>query len=233
MAEQDYYQVLGIDRDAGEEQIKKAYRKIAMKCHPDRQNGKSDAEKAQAAERFELAREASEVLSNPTYRTAYDRGGVQAVQKLKNAAANGGYGGSTARGMTEDDIGFDRRPMSVDDLEIYFGVDTDSYDKPAERKPSKTSEEFRKKREARRARKTGNTSAPVSKQDDSAVAADTFNDVSQSMRQTTDKMRQIQENGQNITLPVCELQDLKDALDDMGQEVDRLIRMGKKNAPSR
>lgn len=231
MAEQDYYQVLGIDRDAGEEQIKKAYRKIAMKCHPDRQNGKSDEEKAQASQRFELAREASEVLSNPTYRSAYDRGGVQAVQKLKNAAANGGYGGSTARGMTEEEAGFNRKPMSVNDLENFFGVDTDD-NQTTERRPRKTAEERRAARNARRGIKTGHTSAPATKQDDNSAGA-SFNDVSQSMRQTTDKMRQIQENAKNITLPVQELNDLKDALDDMGQEVDRLIRIAKKNTPSR
>ena len=56
----DYYEVLGVNRDASEEEIKKAYRKLAMKHHPDRNPGSKEAE-----EKFKEAKEAYEVLCEP------------------------------------------------------------------------------------------------------------------------------------------------------------------------
>lgn len=73
MAKRDYYDVLGINRSASEDEIKKAYRKLAMKYHPDR-NSSSDAE-----ERFKEVGEAYEILSNPSKRQAYDSYGHEGV----------------------------------------------------------------------------------------------------------------------------------------------------------
>ena len=67
---QDFYVVLGVQRDASEADIKKAYRKLAMDCHPDRNNGDKSAE-----EKFKLVTEAYEVLRDPEKRAAYDRFG--------------------------------------------------------------------------------------------------------------------------------------------------------------
>ena len=67
---QDFYVVLGVQRDASEADIKKAYRKLAMECHPDRNNGDKSAE-----EKFKLVTEAYEVLRDPEKRAAYDRFG--------------------------------------------------------------------------------------------------------------------------------------------------------------
>jgi len=67
MVEQDYYEVLGVSRDATQEQIKSAYRKIALKYHPDRNPGNSEA-----AERFKAAAEAYEVLGDEEMRRRYD-----------------------------------------------------------------------------------------------------------------------------------------------------------------
>src|SRR6266513_1925548 len=69
---QDFYVVLGVQRDASEADIKKAYRKLAMECHPDRNNGDKASE-----EKFKLVTEAYEVLRDPEKRAAYDRFGHQ------------------------------------------------------------------------------------------------------------------------------------------------------------
>jgi len=66
----DYYEVLGVARDASAEDVKKAFRKLAMQYHPDRNHG--DAE---AAEKFKEASEAYEVLADPEKRSVYDRYG--------------------------------------------------------------------------------------------------------------------------------------------------------------
>ena len=80
----DYYEVLGLNRDASEEDIKKAYRKLAMKHHPDRNPDSKDAE-----ERFKEAKEAYEVLSEAEKRRAYDAYGFAGV----NPQMGGGPGG--------------------------------------------------------------------------------------------------------------------------------------------
>jgi molecular chaperone DnaJ len=70
MQKRDYYEVLGIDRNAGEEEVKKAYRKLALKHHPDRNPNEKHAE-----DRFKEATEAYEILRDPARRAQYDRYG--------------------------------------------------------------------------------------------------------------------------------------------------------------
>ena len=72
---QDFYVVLGVQKTASETDIKKAYRKLAMECHPDRNNGDKGAE-----EKFKLVSEAYEVLRDPDKRAAYDRYGMAGVK---------------------------------------------------------------------------------------------------------------------------------------------------------
>lgn len=72
----DLYNILGISRDASDSEIKKAYRKIALKCHPDRQAGKSEEEKKKAEEDFKEATKAYEVLKDPEKKSRYDRFGT-------------------------------------------------------------------------------------------------------------------------------------------------------------
>ena len=86
----DYYEVLGVDKNATEDEIKKAYRRIAIKYHPDRNPGDKDAE-----EKFKEAAEAYDVLHDPQKRQQYDQFGFDAP---------GGFGGFSSGGFTMDDI---------------------------------------------------------------------------------------------------------------------------------
>ncbi|MEL6274679.1 MAG: molecular chaperone DnaJ [Bacteroidota bacterium] len=90
MAKRDYYEVLGVGKNASADELKKAYRKLAMKYHPDRNPDDKEAE-----ERFKEAAEAYEVLSDPDKKARYDRFGHAGVD------GQGGFGGG---GMTMEDI---------------------------------------------------------------------------------------------------------------------------------
>jgi molecular chaperone DnaJ len=88
-AKRDFYDILGVDRSASAEEIKKAYRRTAIKYHPDKNPGDKEAE-----EKFKEAAEAYEVLSNPDKKARYDRFGHQGVN-------NGGFGSG---GINMEDI---------------------------------------------------------------------------------------------------------------------------------
>ena len=85
MAKKDYYETLGVNRDAEDDVIKKAYRKLAMKHHPDR----NPENKSKSEEKFKEAKEAYEVLSDPEKRIAYDRYGHAGVDPSAAAGAHG------------------------------------------------------------------------------------------------------------------------------------------------
>ena len=89
----DYYEVLGVDKTASEDEIKKAYRKIAIKYHPDRNPGDKQAE-----EKFKEAAEAYDVLHDPQKRQQYDQFG------FNGPMGSGGFGGFGAGSMNMDDI---------------------------------------------------------------------------------------------------------------------------------
>lgn len=93
MAKRDYYDVLGVPKNATEDDIKKAYRKLAMKYHPDRNQG-DDAK--QAEEKFKEAKEAYEMLSDAPKRAAYDQfghAGVDPSMGARGGAGPEGFGG--------------------------------------------------------------------------------------------------------------------------------------------
>ncbi|MDV6343302.1 molecular chaperone DnaJ [Nitrosomonas sp. Is37] len=87
MSKRDYYDVLGVGRDADESEIKKAYRKLAMKYHPDRNAGDAKAE-----EHFKEAKEAYEILSDSSKRAAYDQYGHAGVDASAAGAGAHGFG---------------------------------------------------------------------------------------------------------------------------------------------
>lgn len=92
MAKRDYYEVLGVDKSASDDEIKKAYRKIAIANHPDRNPGNKEAE-----DKFKEAAEAYDVLHDPQKRRQYDQFGFSGLQ-------GSGFGGFSGGGMDMDDI---------------------------------------------------------------------------------------------------------------------------------
>src|SRR5574340_481138 len=88
MSKRDYYETLGVNRDASEEDLKKAYRRLAMKHHPDR-----NPDNPKAEEQFKEAKEAYETLSDPDKRTAYDQFGHAGVGSGAGGFGAGGFGG--------------------------------------------------------------------------------------------------------------------------------------------
>ena len=97
MAEKrDYYEVLGVGKNANADEIKKAYRKAAIKYHPDKNPGDKEAE-----EKFKEAAEAYDVLSNPDKRARYDQFGHAG---MSGAAGAGGFGGFSGGGFSMEDI---------------------------------------------------------------------------------------------------------------------------------
>ena len=132
----DYYEVLGVSREASEQELKSAYRKLALKYHPDRNPGDHASE-----EKFKEASEAYQVLSDPDKRAAYDRFGHAAV----GSGGPGGFGGfsgavdlgdifgdlfgemfnmggqqRSARSLRGDDLRFD---LTIDFQEAIFGTE--------------------------------------------------------------------------------------------------------------
>ncbi len=95
MSKKDYYEVLGVQRNASEAELKKAYRRLAIKYHPDRNPDDKSAE-----EKFKEAKEAYEILGNPQKRAAYDQFGHAGV----DPSAAGGGGGFHSGGFSFSDI---------------------------------------------------------------------------------------------------------------------------------
>src|ERR1700690_3427262 len=89
MSKRDYYEVLGVGREASDDEIKKAYRKLAVKFHPDKNAGDKAAE-----EKFKESGEAYEAVSDPQKRAAYDQYGHAAFDPRARAGRGGGFGGA-------------------------------------------------------------------------------------------------------------------------------------------
>lgn len=95
MSKRDYYEVLGVSKSADEKELKKAYRKLAIKYHPDK-----NPDDASAEGKFKEAAEAYEVLSDPNKKARYDQFGHAGMGGAASGGGHGGFGG----GMSMDDI---------------------------------------------------------------------------------------------------------------------------------
>src|SRR5512133_1000087 len=119
----DYYEILGVPKNASDEEIKKAYRKLAMKFHPDRNQG-GEADKGAEA-KFKEAKEAYEMLSNAEKRAAYDQYGHAGVDpNMRGGAGAEGFGGfAEAFGDIFGDIFGQQRAGGGGGRQVYRGSD--------------------------------------------------------------------------------------------------------------
>ncbi len=101
MSKRDFYEVLGVSKGASDDEIKKAYRKLAMKYHPDRVSTLPEAEKKQSEEKFKELQEAYAVLSDPQKKQMYEQFGHAGVG---GNSASGGQGGGFGGGGGFEDI---------------------------------------------------------------------------------------------------------------------------------
>jgi len=124
----DFYEVLGVAKNADDDAIKKAYRKLAMKYHPDRNQGE-DADAKKAEDKFKEVKEAYEMLSDPQKRAAYDQYGHAGVDPNMGGGRGGpeGFGGGFADAFGDvfnDIFGGQRRgPGGGGGQRVYRGAD--------------------------------------------------------------------------------------------------------------
>ena len=119
MSKRDFYEILGVNRDASEEEIKKAYRKLAMKHHPDR-----NPDNPKAEEQFKEAKQAYEILSDAQKRAAYDQYGHAGVDPQAGMGGGGGGGGfGDAFGGIFDEIFGGGRGGGGGRSNVYRGAD--------------------------------------------------------------------------------------------------------------
>lgn len=106
MSKRDYYEVLGISKSASENEIKKAYRKMAMQYHPDKFSQASDSERKEAEDKFKEINEAYQVLSDAGKKEQYDRFGHAAFEQGgAGGGYSGGFGGFDFGGFGGEDLG--------------------------------------------------------------------------------------------------------------------------------
>jgi len=103
MADEDYYNVLGVSKTASEDEIQKAYRKLARKYHPDLHADKEDKERDRAKQQFQKVQQAYDVLSDPKKRQMYDQMGP-GFEQMSGANPFGGAGGGSPFGAGGIDI---------------------------------------------------------------------------------------------------------------------------------
>jgi curved DNA-binding protein len=134
MAAGDYYDALGVEKQASTDQIKSAFRKLARKCHPD-----VAGDDPEAAEKFARIREAYETLVDPERRARYDRRGIRKQVRRREWRPPGGWGGfSTRARATSTRSKRQQSDIGLEDIFNDFGRDADFGFGGTEKKASKS-----------------------------------------------------------------------------------------------
>jgi DnaJ-class molecular chaperone len=213
MAEKpDYYAVLGVAKTASLDEIKAAFKKIAMKCHPDMLRNKSETEKKEAAEKFQFAKEAQEILTDAGKRATYDKYGHKGLDNVKN---NGGTGQS----YTDAAGPIKMKTYSEEDTASFFekragsGSKTSSVDADGLTADQRREKNRQERLKNRGAGSNNNTSSSVQ---------DTFKEVADQVGKASSSLK-------DAALPVDVLERFRDNLKDFLKEVDAAIDRARKN----
>jgi len=215
----DYYEVLGVAKTASVEEIEAAFKKITMKNHPDMLRGKSEPEKIAAGKKFQLAKEAREVLTDASSRATYDKYGHQGLENIKNS-------GTTGKSQSYTDAA---GPMK---MKTYTEEDTDSFFKKGAGGGTKTSSDVgsdgltadqrREKNRQERFKKRGTENNNSAANNNTSSVTETFSDVAEKVVNVTGQLK-------DAVLPVDVLERFRDNLQDFLKEVDAAIVRARKN----
>lgn len=209
----DYYEVLGVSKRASEEEIKKIYKKLARKYHPDLQRNKPDKEKEIAADKFKELEEAHKVLTDNSKRSTYDQYGFKGLENLKAA----GTSGKTAPDVTVPHKDYSEGATN----DFFLGKDTE---RVSTGKTTGSAEDRRRKREEARANR---------KKGGNATSSDGKVEVSNDFEETAKKTQQAAEslkNASDAILPVEKLKEFRNNLQDLMNEVDTAISRSEKKS---
>lgn len=252
----DYYAVLGIEKTATEADIKKAFMRITMTCHPDALKNKqlSDEKRAEADEKFKYGKEAQAVLLDPVKRAAYDKFGHAGLDSMKGAS------GAPEQSWTEAMGPVKKRTRSNEEVFDYFdraaqrNGDAPSTSTGAAGSDVSEEEMRRAAAEARRRNRGQNVDsfsnasptttkvetkpapepapkapAPAPATPASSPVSAVFSNVAGKMSEAADRLRAA---GQaDAPLPVAALEKLKDSLENLIDEVDDAIIKARRNPP--
>jgi DnaJ-class molecular chaperone len=213
MAEKsDYYEALGVAKNASVEEIKAAFKKAAMRYHPDMLRNKSPAEQAAAPEKLKLATEAYEVLIDTSKRATYDSYGHQGLENIKNTntSSNKSTTGPSVKAKMhteEDTFSFFEKRAESNGSNV---VGSDGL--TAQQRRDKNAEERRNRNKQNN--NTANNNTPSTKE--------TFNEVAENVVKATEQLK-------TAALPVDVLERFRDNLQDFLREVDAAIVRARKN----
>ena len=227
----DYYKILGVDKKATKAEIQAAYKKIAMKNHPDMVKLKpwTQAEKDAANELFKDATEAEGVLTDDLKRSTYDQFGHKGLENIssgKNPKSGQTYTEAAGQRMK-------RGPFTEEDTFSFFEKRADRGASSTTSDDGLTPEERRAKaREERLKRRNRGDDGPsttpsVKEPFDSASSTNVFKDVSEKVAEASDALK----NG--VTLPFDVLEKFRDNLQDFVREVDKAIARSRPPGPKR
>jgi len=227
MADRDYYQVLGIDKNAQVDAIKKAYKKLARRYHPDMQRSKTDEEIEAAKVKFKEAEKAHNILTDEAKRSAYDNYGFSGLENLKSSE---GSSSPSPKVTTR------RQDYSEEGTTDFFFKTTSR--KETDCGSSKTTitggmsaSERRARRREERQKRHGRCPEDKTSQKEFQASVEIsleFGDVADKTQQAVEALK----DSGNASISVEKLESFRDNLNDLLKEVNSAIkRSNKKNGP--